>query len=193
MGDVYAFRSRQPVHSHLAIRRRERKTQRFKSPGSAQRFLSVHAASRTCSTSNAISSPATRSALLEAKRFRIRRSDRGLNKSRALRLSFGRSQVLVIIPDFDIAGFSIKKILTESGIVGKPSGLRGLPSGRCRGRTCDPSRGKTLLHCVPLNALRWRRDKCPLSRSVPQFGAWSQKQGPLHFTAHTTRRPRARA
>ncbi len=31
-------------NSHLPVRRRERKFQRFKSPGSAQRFLSVHAA-----------------------------------------------------------------------------------------------------------------------------------------------------
>jgi transposase-like protein len=31
-------------NSHLPIRRRERKQQGFKSPGSAQRFLSVHAA-----------------------------------------------------------------------------------------------------------------------------------------------------
>jgi len=31
-------------NSHLPVRRRERKMQRFKSPGSAQRFLSVHAA-----------------------------------------------------------------------------------------------------------------------------------------------------
>jgi transposase-like protein len=30
-------------NSHLPVRRRERKRQRFKSPGSAQRFLSVHA------------------------------------------------------------------------------------------------------------------------------------------------------
>jgi transposase-like protein len=30
--------------SHQAVKRRERKQQRFKSPGSAQRFLSVHAA-----------------------------------------------------------------------------------------------------------------------------------------------------
>ena len=30
--------------SHVPIRRRERKLQRFKSPGSAQRFLSLHAA-----------------------------------------------------------------------------------------------------------------------------------------------------
>jgi transposase-like protein len=31
-------------NSHLPVRRRERKMQRFKSPGSAQRFLAVHAA-----------------------------------------------------------------------------------------------------------------------------------------------------
>ena len=31
-------------NSHLAIRRRERKQQKFKSQGSAQRFLSSHAA-----------------------------------------------------------------------------------------------------------------------------------------------------
>jgi putative transposase len=31
-------------NSHLPVRRRERRQQRFKSPGSAQRFLAVHAA-----------------------------------------------------------------------------------------------------------------------------------------------------
>jgi len=31
-------------NSHLVIRRRERKRQKFKSPGSAQRFLSTHSA-----------------------------------------------------------------------------------------------------------------------------------------------------
>jgi transposase-like protein len=31
-------------HSHQPVRRRERKLQRFKSPGSAQQFLSIHAA-----------------------------------------------------------------------------------------------------------------------------------------------------
>ena len=34
-------------NSHLPARRRERKMQRFKSPGSAQRFLAVHAAVQT--------------------------------------------------------------------------------------------------------------------------------------------------
>jgi putative transposase len=33
--------------SHQPVRRRERKMQRFKSPGSAQRFLSVHSAAYT--------------------------------------------------------------------------------------------------------------------------------------------------
>jgi putative transposase len=37
-------------NSHQPIRRRERKAQRFKSPGSAQRFLSMHSASITPST-----------------------------------------------------------------------------------------------------------------------------------------------
>ena len=31
-------------NSHQPVRRREQKQQRFKSPGSAQRFLSIHAA-----------------------------------------------------------------------------------------------------------------------------------------------------
>jgi transposase-like protein len=37
-------RNNRGENSHLPVRRRERKMQRFKSPGSAQRFLSVHAA-----------------------------------------------------------------------------------------------------------------------------------------------------
>jgi transposase-like protein len=47
-------------NSHQPTRRRERKMQRFKSPGSAQRFLSTHAAVQTLSTSSAISHPAAR-------------------------------------------------------------------------------------------------------------------------------------
>jgi transposase-like protein len=37
-------RNNRAENSHLPVRRRERKMQRFKSPGSAQRFLSVHGA-----------------------------------------------------------------------------------------------------------------------------------------------------
>jgi hypothetical protein len=37
-------RNNRAENSHLPVRRRERKMQRFKLPGSAQRFLSVHAA-----------------------------------------------------------------------------------------------------------------------------------------------------
>ena len=39
-----ARRNNRAENSHLPVRRRERKMQRFKSPRSAQRFLSVHAA-----------------------------------------------------------------------------------------------------------------------------------------------------
>ena len=49
-------------NSHLPVRRRERKMQRFKSPGSAQRFLSFTPPSTIRSTFNAILFPATRSA-----------------------------------------------------------------------------------------------------------------------------------
>ena len=38
------WRNNRAENSHQPTRRRERKMQRFKSPGSAQRFLSVHAA-----------------------------------------------------------------------------------------------------------------------------------------------------
>jgi hypothetical protein len=52
-------------NSHLPVRRRERKMQRFKSPGSAQRFLSLHAAVQN--TFSVISHPAARSASSEKK------------------------------------------------------------------------------------------------------------------------------
>jgi hypothetical protein len=59
-------------NSHQPTRRRERKMQRFKSPGSAQRFLSMHAAvQNTPSTSSAISPPAARSAPSEKRRSRL--------------------------------------------------------------------------------------------------------------------------
>jgi hypothetical protein len=41
-------------NSHQPIRRRERKLQRFKSPGSAQRFLAIHAATFNAFTINVI-------------------------------------------------------------------------------------------------------------------------------------------
>jgi putative transposase len=44
-------------NSHQAVRRRERKMQRFKSPGSAQRFLNALLLSTTTSTFNVTSSP----------------------------------------------------------------------------------------------------------------------------------------
>jgi transposase-like protein len=47
-------------NSHQPVRRRERKQQRFKSPGSAQRFLSTMLRFTTPSPFNATSSPATR-------------------------------------------------------------------------------------------------------------------------------------
>jgi hypothetical protein len=79
-------RNNRAENSHLPVRRRERKMQRFKSPGSAQRFLSSMPRSRTHSTSNAIAFPATRSALSEAKRFRIGGRQLRPEQERALRL-----------------------------------------------------------------------------------------------------------
>jgi putative transposase len=49
-------RNNRAENSHQPTRRRERKMQGFKSTGSAQRFLSVHAAPIIPSTSSAISS-----------------------------------------------------------------------------------------------------------------------------------------
>src|SRR5271169_789895 len=40
------WKNNRAENSHQATRRRERKMQRFKSPGSAQKFLSTHAAGR---------------------------------------------------------------------------------------------------------------------------------------------------
>jgi transposase-like protein len=40
---VYQRQNKRAENSHQPTRRRERKMQRFKSPGSAQRFLSAHA------------------------------------------------------------------------------------------------------------------------------------------------------
>ena len=48
------WRNNRAENSHQPTRRRERKMQGFKSVGSAQRFLSVHAAAKILSTSSAI-------------------------------------------------------------------------------------------------------------------------------------------
>ena len=50
------WRNNRAENSHQPTRRRERKMQGFKSAGSAQRFLSVHAATTTPSTSSVTSS-----------------------------------------------------------------------------------------------------------------------------------------
>jgi IS1 family transposase len=52
-------------NSHQPVRRRERQMQRFKSPGSAQRFCPFTPSSKTLSPSSAISHPAARSASSE--------------------------------------------------------------------------------------------------------------------------------
>src|SRR5436853_6450729 len=57
-------------NSHQAVRRRERKMQRFKSAASAQCFLNMHAAVHTISTFNATSSPDRRCGSFEPKRQR---------------------------------------------------------------------------------------------------------------------------
>ena len=58
-------------NSHLPLHRRERKMQRFKSPDQRNGSFPFTPSSKIPSTSNAISFPATHSALSEAKRFRI--------------------------------------------------------------------------------------------------------------------------
>ncbi len=57
-------------NSHQVVRRRERKLQRFKSPGSAQRFLSMHAAVHNTSTFSGILSLAQRSGSSDQMRLR---------------------------------------------------------------------------------------------------------------------------
>ena len=62
-------RNNRAENSHQATRRRERKMKRFKSPGSAQLFLSVHAAvQNTFNVQRAISRPAAPFASSETKR-----------------------------------------------------------------------------------------------------------------------------
>ena len=56
------WKNNRAENSHQPTRRRERKMQRFKSPGSAQKFLQPTPPSTIPSTSNAISSPPKRTA-----------------------------------------------------------------------------------------------------------------------------------
>jgi putative transposase len=85
-------------NSHQPTRRRERKMQRFKSPGSAQRFLSIHAAAQILSTSNVISPPAARSVSSETKRSERGEPPLRPEVQRALQASRSRDQVGVTAP-----------------------------------------------------------------------------------------------
>ena len=62
------WKNNRAENSHQPTRRRERKMQRFKSPGSAQKFLSTHASSTIPSTSNAISRQPKRTACYARRR-----------------------------------------------------------------------------------------------------------------------------
>jgi transposase-like protein len=90
-------------NSHLPVRRRERKMQRFKSPGSAQRFLSVRASVQN--TFNVQRHLVSRNTLraLRGEAFRNWRAATAARvQAKSLRLSFGRSRVLVTIPAGDV-------------------------------------------------------------------------------------------
>jgi transposase-like protein len=86
-------------NSHLPVRRRERKMQRFKSPGSAQRFLSIHAVVHNSFQRSAPSCFPQHAPRPQRRSVpKLAGSDGGLNSSRALLTSFGRSQVPVTAP-----------------------------------------------------------------------------------------------
>ena len=68
-------RNNRAENSHLPVRRRERKMQRFKSPGSAQRFLSVHAAVLARRRAPADREPRLHRRLLARARIACRRSE----------------------------------------------------------------------------------------------------------------------
>src|ERR1700677_3848743 len=85
-------------NSHQPTRRRDRKMQRFKSPGSAQRFLSVHAAVHN--TFNVQRHLTSRNTLrvLRGEAFQTwRAAHRGLNPSRAAEISYPLTHVRVMV------------------------------------------------------------------------------------------------
>jgi putative transposase len=85
-------------NSHPPVRRRERKMQRFKLPGSAQRFLSVHAVVQNAFNvqGHLISRNTLRA--LRGEAFQSWRGNCGLNKSKPFDFSFGQLQVHVTTP-----------------------------------------------------------------------------------------------
>jgi len=79
-------RNNRAENSHLPVRRRERKMQRFKSPRSAQRFLSVHAAVQNAFNVQRHLVSRNTPALSEAKRFRVGGRQLRPEQEQALRL-----------------------------------------------------------------------------------------------------------
>ena len=86
-------------NSHLPVRRRERKMQRFKSPGSAQRFLSVHAAVHN--TFNVQRHLTSRRTLRILRDEDVASCYRSLNPSWDFQSSHHRNQVGVTAPSRD--------------------------------------------------------------------------------------------
>jgi putative transposase len=78
--------------SHQPTRRRERKMQRFKSPGSAQRFLSVHAAvHNTFNVQRHLTSRHTLRVVRD-KALRTWRAATGLSPNWELQIAHGQTQ-----------------------------------------------------------------------------------------------------
>jgi transposase-like protein len=71
------WKNNRAENSHQPTRRRERKMQRFKSSGSAQRFLPLMLPSSTSSTSNATSLPLQRIALSAPRQEHMARGGHG--------------------------------------------------------------------------------------------------------------------